>query len=150
MTNPIQKNIAKIWTLVLLVVGLQACNASGPKPINYGKDQCVYCKMTISDARFGTQLLTKKGRTYNFDDLSCMVAFAAEGTVSKQDIENLYVPDYSQDKKLYPANEMFFLKSESLKSPMRGDIAAFKNEADLKRVQKELGGKQLAWKEIWK
>lgn len=150
MSIIIKKYLSVICTCLLLIIGLQSCGSTGPKPINYGKDQCVYCKMTITDARFGTQLLTKKGRTYNFDDLSCMIAFAKDGSVKKEEIENLYIPDYTKDKKLYPASELFFLKSEGLKSPMRGDIAAFKDLADLKKVKDELGGVELSWEEIWK
>lgn len=136
--------------VIFILASLFACANEGPQPINYGKDQCVYCKMTISDARFGSQLRTTKGRTYNFDDLSCMVAFAKDETMFQGEIDKLYVPDYSQDQKLYPVEEMFFLKSEGLKSPMRGDIAAFKNEADLQRVQKEIGGEVVSWEAIWK
>lgn len=149
MTINVIKYTSHLLVCLLLVIGLQSCSANGPKPIKYGKDQCVYCKMTISDARFGTQLLTKKGRAYNFDDVSCMVAFSKEGQVAPEEIANLYVPDY-HTKKLYPVTALFFLKSEQLKSPMRGDIAAFKNESDLKHMQEKLGGEQLSWEQISK
>ena len=105
--------------------------------------------MTVSDARFGTQLLTKKGRAYNFDDIQCMIAFAKEQQVSSEDVAAFYVPDFNT-KKLLPAKNLFFLKSEALKSPMRGDIAAFSTKDALEHTQNEIGGTILTWDELWK
>lgn len=140
-----------IGICILFFSGLQSCNGNqGPKPIRYGKDQCVYCKMTISDARFGTQLVTKKGRVHNFDDLSCMVAFVKKGQIKKEDIAAFYVPDYTNENTLLPASELFYLKSEQLKSPMRGDIAAFSKKSDLESTQITHGGEIVRWEDLWK
>lgn len=128
---------------------LQACtNTAGPQPIKYGKDQCVYCKMTISDARFGTQLVTKKGRAYNFDDVQCMIAYVEDGDINREDIATFYLPDFKTSE-LKPAEAMFYLKSEALKSPMRGDIAAFANKSDMEETLKEVGGMSLTWDDLW-
>lgn len=135
---------------LLLSVGAQACGVSGPKPINYGKDQCAHCKMTVSDARFGCQLITKKGRAYHFDDVQCMVAFVKAGTVTTDDVAGYYLPDYSNGNKLLSAEGLLLLKSESLKSPMRGDVAAFANEQDLEQARDVHGGETLTWEDLWK
>ncbi|SEL60031.1 nitrous oxide reductase accessory protein NosL [Parapedobacter koreensis] len=139
-----------IRAVLLLAFGLLACGSDGPKPINFGKDQCAHCRMTVSDARFGTQLATKKGRAYIFDDAQCMVAFIQAGSVSREDVAAFYLPDYTNDGKLLPAEQLFLLKSESLKSPMRGDIAAFVNEVDLEAARSEYGGEVIAWDDLWK
>lgn len=49
--------------------------------------------MTISDGRFGAELITKKGRVYKFDDLRCLINYKAENT----SVENIkyFVPDYT-------------------------------------------------------
>ncbi len=147
------KNISALSLLILgvvLAVGTQACSSGGPKPINYGKDQCAHCKMTVSDARFGCQLVTTKGRAYHFDDVQCLVAYVKAGSVDKSEVANYYLPDYSNDNKLLPAEGLFLLKSESLRSPMRGDIAAFASESDLAHVREIHGGEQLTWADLWK
>ncbi len=142
--------LGRLSIITLLFMSLLSCSGqAGPKPIKYGKDQCVYCKMTISDARFGTQLVTKKGRAYNFDDVQCMIAFVKESQVEKAEVATFYLPDYNSQK-LMVAEKMFYLKSEGLKSPMRGDIAAFVDKAALEKTQKELGGTQMTWDELWK
>ncbi|GGG84538.1 hypothetical protein GCM10007415_17130 [Parapedobacter pyrenivorans] len=147
------KNIGLVRLLILgvaLVLTMQACGSDGPKPINYGKDQCAHCKMTISDARFGSQLVTTKGRPYHFDDVQCMVAFVKAGSIAPEDVSRYYVPDYANENKLLPAEGLFLLRSESLKSPMRGDVAAFANEADLEKVWEVHGGERLPWEDLWK
>lgn len=147
------KNVKFLSTLIIglvLALGTQACGSDGPKPIAYGKDQCAHCKMTVSDARFGSQLITTKGRAYHFDDVQCMVAYVKAGSVASEDVANYYLPDYSNDNKLLPAEGLFLLKSESLRSPMRGDIAAFASKDDLEKVREIHGGEQLTWADIWK
>ena len=128
---------------------IHSCSSTaGPQPIKYGTDQCVYCKMTISDPRFGTQLVTKKGRAYNFDDVQCMIAYVEDGDVNRDDIAAFYLPDFKTNE-LKPAEEMFYLKSEALKSPMRGDIAAFIHKSDMEETLKEVGGTPLLWNDLW-
>lgn len=132
-----------------ILTSLQACTGTtGPQPIQYGKDQCAYCKMTISDPRFGTQFVTKKGRAYNFDDVHCMIAYIEEGDVERNDIAAFYLPDFNTNE-LKPAEEMFYLKSENLKSPMRGDIAAFVCKSDMEETLNEVGGTPLIWDDLW-
>lgn len=147
------KSAKIVWlslcSLMLLMIGFQACQGNnGPKPIKYGVDQCAYCKMTVSDPRFGTQLLTKKGRAYNFDDVQCMVAFVKESRVKKEDVAAFFLPDYISNK-LMPAEKMFYLKSEKLKSPMRGDIAAFSSVEDLEKTKATVGGTNMKWEDLW-
>jgi len=134
---------------LVLTLGVQACGSGGPQPINYGADQCAHCRMTVSDARFGCQLVTTKGRAYHFDDVQCMVAFVKAGTVAAEDVSKYYLPDYSNTNKLLPAEELSLLKSESLKSPMRGDVAAFTNKEDLEKVSDIHGGEELTWDNLW-
>lgn len=135
---------------IVLAFAFQACASSGPEPINYGHDQCSHCRMTVSDARFGCQLTTAKGRAYNFDDVQCMVAFVKAGNVAHEEVAVYYLPDYSNANKLLPSDGLLLLKSESLKSPMRGDVAAFATKEELVQVQKVHGGKEWTWEDLWK
>ncbi|HSN59587.1 MAG TPA: hypothetical protein VLR49_01530, partial [Ferruginibacter sp.] len=46
---------------VLLTVTLSSCSTD-PQPLRIGQDNCDFCKMTISDKRFGAEVVTKKGK----------------------------------------------------------------------------------------
>lgn len=143
------KSFCRVFVLFVWI-GFQACsNSTEPHPIQYGTDQCVYCKMTISDPRFGSQFVTKKGRAYNFDDAQCMLACVQEGDINREDIQAFYLPDYISNE-LTAAEKIFYLKSDALKSPMRGDIAAFIDEKDRTATMDVLGGRSLTWEELWK
>jgi len=106
--------------------------------------------MTVSDARFGSQLVTTKGRAYVFDDVQCLIAFVKAGTEASEDVAAYYLSDYVNENKLQPVEKLLFLRSESLKSPMRGDIAAFASREDLEKVREVHGGDVLTWEDLWK
>jgi len=135
---------------LVLACSTQACGGDGPKPINFGQDQCAHCRMTVSDARFGSQLVTTKGRAYVFDDVQCLIAFVKAGTEASEDVAAYYLSDYVNENKLQPVEKLLFLRSESLKSPMRGDIAAFASREDLEKVREVHGGDVLTWEDLWK
>ena len=136
--------------ICLILVDIQACRTDiSPQAIAYGKDQCTYCRMTISDARFGSQLVTQKGRAYNFDDVHCMLAYIQEGNIKREEVAAFYLPDFGTNE-LKPAEELFYLQSEALGSPMQGNIAAFIKQSDRDEMLNEIGGTPLTWEELWK
>ena len=135
---------------IIIMISIQACAQATPEAISYGHDQCMHCKMTISDARFGSSLQTKKGRTCKFDDVQCMLDYVRASHVTKEEVAAFYLPDYSGQHKLYQAEEMHLLKSDSLRSPMRGNMAAFKDVAEWEKAQDALHGEKIYWEDLWK
>ena len=75
--------------LLLLLV---ACAPSGPRPIAYDAEACGFCRMTISDARFGAELLSSTGKVYAFDSIECLASYAASTTTAPR---GLWVSDYA-------------------------------------------------------
>lgn len=134
---------------IIIMISFQACAQTSPDPIHYGHDQCTHCKMTIADARFGTILQTNKGRTCKFDDLQCMLDYATGSKVKKEDIAGFYLPDFNNQHALIPAKEMLLLKSDSLRSPMRGNIAAFETKADWEAYLKANHADAIKWEDLW-
>ncbi len=102
-----------------------ACNIE-PEPINFGEDQCVYCKMTISDPKYGAELVTKKGRIYKFDAIECMIHYQVEN--SETAFKYTMAVAYDDPKSLKKVEGLFFVKNPQFKSPMGESIAAFVNE----------------------
>jgi copper chaperone NosL len=130
-------------------MGLFACS-SGPKPIDYGKEECAFCKMTIMDKQFGCQVVNTKGKHYNFDDLSCLVGYLDTEIISKADIGAIYVPDYTGNHELMPGANMHFVGSEMLHSPMAGNVAAFVSKDSAQKYAGALPGKLVTWENIIK
>lgn len=141
------KNLSK--GLLLLMIGLSSCNTEVEK-INEGKDQCYSCKMTITDLRFASLLLTEKGKTYKFDDAFCLKEFMRSGYLSADEIKQIYLYDYSRKGELVTAEASYILVSNSLGSPMGGNLAAFANPDSMKPVSTEHDGNIIKWSDFIK
>lgn len=100
-----------------------SCSNSAPVPVHLHQDACNYCKMTISDGRFAGEVITKKGRIYKFDDLACMIRYAA--SVQLPEKTRYYIGDFTKENQLTDATTAWYFRHETLRSPMGGNSAAF-------------------------
>ncbi len=73
----IHNRLIKNCLFLLLLLLLNSCS-KGPKPIEYGSDNCDYCRMLITDPKFGTEFINDKGKVYKFDSVECLAAFSTE------------------------------------------------------------------------
>ena len=115
-------------TLGLAVMG-QGCTPQ-PDPIRYGQDACHFCKMTIVDQKFSAEVVTQKGRAYKFDDLACLVKHVRAEGYTDGDLPLVLIADYAHPGTLLDARAAVFVADESMRSPMRGDVAAFAKTTD--------------------
>ncbi len=68
---------SKYFIAIFLLLSLVTASCgSNPEPINYGHDECEFCRMQISDNRYGAELVTDKGKVYKFDSIECLIEFA--------------------------------------------------------------------------
>jgi copper chaperone NosL len=129
--------------LIFIVSGLlYSCNTH-TQPIQFGKDNCDFCRMTLSDERFGAEIITSKGKVYKFDDLYCLVGFLKDGKVDTTK-SSYYLVDFANHQ-LQPAAGMYILKSDALRSPMHGNMAAFNTKENLTSAQKQFNGDIITW-----
>lgn len=135
--------------LLCMVTGLFACSP-GPKPIDYGKEECLFCKMTIMDKQYGCQVVNTKGKHFDFDDLTCLTRYLQTGIIHEKDIEAIYVPDYCGSHALFPAEKMFYVSSDLLRSPMAGNVAAFASKDSAMKYNGMLQGREVSWQTIRK
>ncbi len=63
-------------TALIAVLGLISCAPATPS-IAWDVDNCDYCRMTVSDQRFGAAAITSGGRTLHFDSIECLAAWAS-------------------------------------------------------------------------
>ncbi len=148
------RTVRKVAVPPLLLIGLMttmlsSCN-TGPMAIRIGKDNCDYCKMTISDKRFGAEVVTKKSKVYKFDDEHCIVAFLNEDKISKDEIAEIYFVDFTSPHDLINVKESVFLQSPNFRSPMNGNIAAFSSEDSLQKMLPQFYGNKISWEDMQK
>ena len=135
--------------ILIPVLFFNSCTAE-IKPIKLGIDQCHYCKMTVSDARFPAEIVTTKGKVYIFDDAHCVMKFINEDKQISAVIKDIYLADYNGDHKLVSIKEVHLYKSEELRSPMGGNIASFENIDSLTKLMAGKNGTRVVWDDIIK
>lgn len=135
-----------LFALIFLLMWTTGCTPE-PEPINYGEDNCAYCRMTVTDPRYGSELVTSTGKTYMFDSIECLAAYVQEN--SDVEVHSLWVPNFRDPGTLMSLDEAFLVRSDSLKSPMSLNVAAFeKASASTEVVADSLGGTVMTWNEV--
>jgi copper chaperone NosL len=125
---------------------LAGCAPSGPVPIAYGEDTCALCVMTVSDERYGTELITRKGRAYMFDSVECMANFYLKQDPAE--VASMWVTDFRNPGQLLPLAHATFLRSPDLRSPMGMNLTAFGEGAEPSSLLAEYGGEILDWEGV--
>ena len=142
--NSLMKSIV---LFVVLTFFLVACSQSF-EPIDYGKDACMHCKMTIVDKRYAAEMIDKKGKIFKFDDIACMMHYISENKIPQMDL-NLFVADYREHTDNFlNAHEAIYIHHEFFISPMRGNTGAFSSPAEVNSLKDSLHTIVLSWNEL--
>ncbi len=131
-------------SLILAIVVLSSCNIE-PKEIDYGKDQCRFCKMTVVDKQHAAEVVTKKGKVFKYDAIECMMR-DYKGAHDKVGL--FVINDYNAPTTLIDAKTATYLISENLPSPMGEFLTGFSSREDAEKVQKDKGGDLYTWDEL--
>jgi len=137
--------MSKLISLLLLIVFV-SCQVK-PEPLQFGVDACYACKMTLMDDRFGAEMVTKKGKVYKFDDVNCLLGVYHSDFESQQDIAHLLVVNFAKPTQLIDATNSWYLKSDSIRSPMASGIAAFATEEEYSPLKKKWKAILMSWGE---
>ncbi|MEO8086085.1 MAG: nitrous oxide reductase accessory protein NosL [Bacteroidota bacterium] len=140
-------SVASFALFLLPAIILTSCSTE-PQNINYGKDACDFCKMNIVDTRFSAQCISTKGKSFHFDDIHCLASFLKNGGVWRNELSGVYFSDFNQKNKWINSDVALLLNSESLRSPMGGNTAAFVTEQERDAAMKEFNGVKQTWKVI--
>ena len=138
----------RLPAFVVTVCLLAGCSPIGPQEIKYGSENCHSCKMTIVDNRFAAEIVNKKRKAYKFDDVHCLSGFLKEGNIQKEDIHDIYLNDYSNPGTHISTASAYFISTASLRSPMGGNIAAFKTEEEQQIHLSIPEARSITWQEI--
>ena len=126
------------------VAAAAACAPSGPQPIADKGRTCDYCRMTISDERFGGQLITRKGKVHAFDAIECLASFYLQQPATS-DGSVVWVTDYANPGHWILAKNAVFARSEAHQSPMGLNLVSFAANASL---PPDVTGATMRWPEV--
>ena len=145
----LKTKLTAVATVFFIMLSLSSCTA-GPEPIKTGIDNCYFCKMIISDERFGAEIVTVKGKIYKFDDVHCILSYLKTKGITPGNIKDIYLSNYSGNHQLINVHTALLLKAEELRSPMGGNTAAFDNSDSLNIIQKRYPGNLVNWNDLIK
>jgi len=135
------------WVLpaMFLVAG---CGEPKPATIVYGTDECRHCHMTIADAQFAAELVTRKHKVYRFDDAGCLAAFVAAGDVPGAEIHSLWVNDFLAPDTMVRVEAAVFLQTDSVHTPMNTRVVALRPGPRADSLRTAWNGALLPWPDV--
>src|SRR5688572_11735592 len=117
----------------------------GPGALVVGEDACDYCRMTITDPRYGGQVVTSRGRVLSFDAVECLASYVAEGEPSE--IRSIHVSDYGSGR-MIRADEAVFVRGKLQSSMGQGFVALAAPDPSLPASRSEFGAEVLRWTDV--
>jgi copper chaperone NosL len=141
--------VATSCVLLGAMLLLPGCE-NGPQAIDFGKDACAECNMTLVDKRFGAEFVTGKGRVFKFDDVNCMVGFIKREPHAGDTAARRFIVAFNDGGALVEADQLVFVKHKALRTPMRSHVAAFRDKESAQATLDGLGegGNFLTWKDV--
>jgi len=140
------RQIIKIVSILSLMI-IFSCANRGPSEIHYGQDQCDYCKMTIADRSFGSELVTSKGKVFKFDSIECLAAFAQVRAEEKAEPKSMWVTDFKNPGIFIRVDSATIILSEQQNSPMGVGLMAYGLSSQGMDFINGRGGRILRWTE---
>ena len=135
--------IKPVYVLSLIV--LASCASRGPAEIHYGQDQCDYCKMTVADEKFGSELVTSKGKIYKFDSIECLAAYTHVNSNENASVNSMWVTDFNSAGTFIRVDSATIIFSEQQNSPMGVGLMAISSSSQTVDFINEKGGRILNW-----
>ena len=135
----------KLIVLLLMMNLFFACSIA-PSTIEYGKDACHYCTMTIVERTHAAQIVTQKGKPFKYDAIECMLNDLKER--DSNEIALFLVTDYLNPTSLIDARTVTYLISPAVQSPMGANLSAFAKKEDAETFVKTEADKIFNWQEI--
>lgn len=137
--------IARLSLAVALA--LVACAPAGPRAMRWGEEACGYCRMTITDRRFGAQAMGARGRIEAFDSVECLADFVnAAAARAGGERPRAWVSDFLRPGTFLPVDSARFVRLARAGSPMGAGLAAVSVAAPANAVAIE--GAPMTWAEL--
>ena len=133
-----------VVALVGAVVFLWPHAAAGPEPIQYGRDACAHCRMTLSQPGFGGEIRDRDGRLTKYDDVGCLLhaIFAAH-----REVPEAWVEDHDGGG-FVPLLTAHLVRAEDASTPMGSGIVAFADGDAAGRFATAHAGRVLALEDV--
>lgn len=115
-----------LWRSGALVLWMLAAGCArgelNPEPLAVGREACAFCRMTVSQAEFASQVVAPGELPKFFDDLGCLGSYLT-GTTEVPASAAIFVTDH-RTKAWVRAEDALFSRVPSLATPMSSHLVA--------------------------
>ena len=135
-------------TAGVIALAVAACSTADARPMAYdGSESCDYCRMAITDSRYGAQLVTTTGKTLSFDSIECLAAYY-DGARDAGTVRSVWVSDVSHPGTFVASGIARFVRRPGpSSSPMGLGLMAFGAEADDAALKRDFGT-VMSWTDV--
>lgn len=137
------RNTRRVLLLAAAVVAA-SCTSIAPVKITAG-DQCVRCRRTIQDARFGGELVYKGGLVEKFRAPGCMAKYLT--TYPAATAATMFVTDFTTGK-FVNASEAVYVPVVMDRNTGEIDYRAYKVKADAEIAAREAQSTPVDWSAV--
>lgn len=124
LSRETQKTLLIVPLSLATVLPLTSCGTANHIPINFGKDTCAFCNMTIVHRQYWAELINDKGKVFRFDSVLCLRSFSKTNVKGKT--KALWVANFAHPEEALDASTACYLYNPSLSGPMGKSLEAFK------------------------
>lgn len=134
------KKLLSVLFIIVILAGCSSEQSFEPVEINPEVDVCEVCNMSLSHDAYATQLFSKDGDVFLFDDIGCMFEYVEKDKeIAKEDIEVEYVRDLETGDWIQIENAYFVYNSD-VWTPMANGVVSFGTEESADAFVEEQGG----------
>src|SRR5262249_38760744 len=133
--------------LALLAVGPVLTTAARGAQ-DEGRPACDYCRMIITERRFGAKLETRDRKLYIFDSTECLAAYFLRTPVDSSEVRTVWSVRWDRPQSVVDARKAWYLLSDRLPSPMGMNLSAFRTSAAAEAARKTHPGELLRWGQV--
>ncbi len=131
--------------LALAAIIMASCAVEEVK-IDYGNDDCAFCKMKIVDKKFSAEIVNEHGKAFKFDAIECLLRYIKLDMIEKNSIGLMLVAVFTEEDKLVDAKKASYVISEDIPSPMGAFLSAYQTPEDARNALNGKDGEVMDWK----
>lgn len=115
--------------LIVFLIAAISCAAAAPQPaqLDTKNEPCRFCRMTVSDQHFASQIIAPGEEPVFFDDLGCLANFL-KSTNGGPKSAAIFVADH-RDAEWIPAGSAIYSRCTAVDTPMGSHIIAHRDAA---------------------
>ena len=132
--------------LIAVTAQLTSCAPDAPRALVMGTDECAQCRMMITDARFGGEVITRTGKVLTFDAVECLSDYVASSDTTA--LRGVWVSDFEHPGTWVNAAEAVFIIGVTLSTPMGRSLLALQAGSAPDAAVRRYGGRVTTWQEL--